>query len=160
MTDKNVDKRLFFTLYVEILRAGTEFLWAVEEFRGEGDLIDALESDETRRLRAESASSPLRLAVGRALRLLCTPETGEMNSYTQDQRMETDARLLSGYRRELVGDAEEMCAVVSRYTVRVLDRIQELFVSDGEASRERNGRGEDLALDLEGCMPPPSEISL
>jgi hypothetical protein len=119
-----------------------------------------LESDETRRLRAESASSPLRLAVGRALRLLCTPETGEMNSYTQDQRMETDARLLSGYRRELVGDAEEMCAVVSRYTVRVLDRIRELFVSDGEASRERNGRGEDLALDLEGCMPPPSEISL
>jgi hypothetical protein len=160
MTDKNVDKRLFFTLYVEILRAGTEFLWAVEEFRGEGDLIDALESDETRRLRAESASSPLRLAVGRALRLLCTPETGEMNSYTQDQRMETDARLLSGYRRELVGDAEEMCAVVSRYTVRVLDRIRELFVSDGEASRERNGRGEDLALDLEGCMPPPSEIAL
>lgn len=160
MTDKNVDKRLFFTLYVEILRAGTEFLWAVEEFRGEGDLIDALESDETRRLRAESASSPLRLAVGRALRLLCTPETGEMNSYTQDQRMETDARLLSGYRRELVGDAEEMCAVVSRYTVRVLDRIRELFVSDGEGSRERNGRGEDLALDLEGCMPPPSEISL
>jgi hypothetical protein len=160
MTDKNVDKRLFFTLYVEILRAGTEFLWAVEEFRGEGDLIDALESDETRRLRAESASSPLRLAVGRALRLLCTPETGEMNSYTQDQRMETDARLLSGYRRELVGDAEEMCAVVSRYTVRVLDRIRELFVSDGEASRERNGRGEDLALDLEDCMPPPSEISL
>ena len=160
MTDKNVDKRLFFTLYVEILRAGTEFLWAVEEFRGEGDLIDALESDETRRLRAESASSPLRLAVGRALRLLCTPETGEMNSYTQDQRMETDARLLSGYRRELVGDAEEMCAVVSRYTVRVLDRIRELFVSDGEDSRERNGRGEDLALDLEGCMPPPSEISL
>ncbi len=160
MTDKNVDKRLFFTLYVEILRAGTEFLWAVEEFRGEGDLIDALESDETRRLRAESASSPLRLAVGRALRLLCTPETGEMNSFTQDQRMETDARLLSGYRRELVGDAEEMCAVVSRYTVRVLDRIRELFVSDGEASRERNGRGEDLALDLEGCMPPPSEISL
>jgi hypothetical protein len=160
MTDKNVDKRLFFTLYVEILRAGTEFLWAVEEFRGEGDLIDALESDETRRLRAESASSPLRLAVGRALRLLCTPETGEMNSYTQDQRMETDARLLSGYRRELVGDAEEMCAVVSRYTVRVLDRIRELFVSDGEASRERNGRGEDLALDLEDCMPPPSEIAL
>ena len=160
MTDKNVDKRLFFTLYVEILRAGTEFLWAVEEFRGEGDLIDALESDETRRLRAESASSPLRLAVGRALRLLCTPETGEMNSFTQDQRMETDARLLSGYRRELVGDAEEMCAVVSRYTVRVLDRIRELFVSDGEASRERNGRGEDLALDLEDCMPPPSEISL
>ena len=160
MTDKNVDKRLFFTLYVEILRAGTEFLWAVEEFRGEGDLIDALESDETRRLRAESASSPLRLAVGRALRLLCTPETGEMNSYTQDQRMETDVRLLSGYRRELVGDAEEMCAVVSRYTVRVLDRIRELFVSDGEASRERNGRGEDLALDLEDCMPPPSEISL
>jgi hypothetical protein len=160
MTDKNVDKRLFFTLYVEILRAGTEFLWAVEEFRGEGDLIDALESDETRRLRAESASSPLRLAVGRALRLLCTPETGEMNSFTQDQRMETDARLLSGYRRELVGDAEEMCAVVSRYTVRVLDRIRELFVSDGEASRERNGRGEDLALDLEGCMPPPSEIAL
>lgn len=160
MTDKNVDKRLFFTLYVEILRAGTEFLWAVEEFRGEGDLIDALESDETRRLRAESASSPLRLAVGRALRLLCTPETGEMNSYTQDQRMETDARLLSGYRRELVGDAEEMCAVVSRYTVRVLDRIRELFVSDGEASRDGNGRGEDLALDLEDCMPPPSEISL
>lgn len=160
MTDKNVDKRLFFTLYVEILRAGTEFLWAVEEFRGEGDLIDALESDETRRLRAESASSPLRLAVGRALRLLCTPETGEMNSFTQDQRMETDARLLSGYRRELVGDAEEMCAVVSRYTVRVLDRIRELFVSDGEASRERNGRGEDLALDLEDCMPPPSEIAL
>ena len=96
MTDKNVDKRLFFTLYVEILRAGTEFLWAVEEFRGEGDLIDALESDETRRLRAESASSPLRLAVGRALRLLCTPETGEMNSFTQDQRMETGGKHLIG----------------------------------------------------------------
>ena len=160
MTDKNVDKRLFFTLYVEILRAGTEFLWAVEEFRGEGDLIDALESDETRRLRAESASSPLRLAVGRALRLLCTPETGEMNSYTQDQRMETDARLLSGYRRELVGDAEEMRSVVTRYTVRVLDRIRELFVSDGEASGRRGDLGEDLALDLEDCMPPPSEIAL
>ena len=63
MTDKNVDKRLFFTLYMEILRAGTEFLWAVEEFRGEGELIDALESDETRRLRAESASSPLRTST-------------------------------------------------------------------------------------------------
>ena len=160
MTDKNVDKRLFFTLYVEILRAGTEFLWAVEEFRGEGDLIEALESDETRRLRAESASAPLRLAVGRALRLLCTPETGEMNSYTQDQRMETDARLLSGYRRELVGDAEEMRSVVTRYTVRVLDRIRELFVSDGEASGRRGDLGEDLALDLEDCMPPPSEIAL
>lgn len=158
MTDKNVDKRLFFTLYVEILRAGTEFLWAVEEFRGEGDLIDALESDETRRLRAESASSPLRLAVGRALRLLCTPETGEMNSFTQDQRMETDARLLSGYRRELVGDAEEMRSVVTRYTVRVLDRIRELFVSDGEASGRRGDLGEDLALDLDGCMPPPEVL--
>ena len=160
MTDKNVDKRLFFTLYMEILRAGTEFLWAVEEFRGEGELIDALESDETRRLRAESASSPLRLAVGRALRLLCTPETGEMNSFTQDQRMETDARLLSGYRRELVGDAEEMRAVVTRYTVRVLDRIRELFVADKEASGGRCDLGEDLAFDLEGCMPPPDGFSL
>ena len=160
MTDKNVDKRLFFTLYMEILRAGTEFLWAVEEFRGEGELIDALESDETRRLRAESASSPLRLAVGRALRLLCTPETGEMNSFTQDQRMETDARLLSGYRRELVGDAEEMRAVVTRYTVRVLDRIRELFVADKAASGGRCDLGEDLAFDLEGCMPPPDGFSL
>ena len=76
MTDKNVDKRLFFTLYVEILRAGTEFLWAVEEFRGEGDLIDALESDETRRLRAESASSPLRLAVGGRFACFAPPKRG------------------------------------------------------------------------------------
>ena len=160
MTDKNVDKRLFFTLYMEILRAGTEFLWTVEEFRGEGELIDVLESDETRRLRAESASSPLRLAVGRALRLLCTPETGEMNSYTQEQRMERDARLLSGYKRELVGDAEEMRSVVLRYSRRVLDRIGELFVSDGDASLGEKGKGEDLALDLEDCMPPPAAFPL
>ena len=162
MTDKNVDKRLLFTLYMEIASKGMELKWAAEEWARTHALWVGkdLESAEAQSRRMESASMPLRQCIRRMLRLLRTPETGEPNSFTLEHGLETDIQLLRNYRTSLEGTYTEVTVAVDTYTAQIFARLEELFMEhlDGGASKEKFG--ENLTMDLSGALPRESGIAV
>ena len=155
MTDRNIDRRLLFTLYMDLATKSLEMKWAAEEWSRTNAFWQdkVIESTVEQNLRMESATMPVRQCIARITNLLLRPDTKEPNTFTIENALETDVRLLSGYRSSLGGTYEDVLAATDVYVARIFARIEQLFLDVDAHRHVKEEFGENLTLDLSEVLP-------
>ena len=150
MTDRNVDKRLFLPLYLELLQKLFEVRWVAQDLGRTntfwGDT--PLEETEEQGRKMAAACLPALGTVERMLRLLVTPENREINSFVRENGMEEDVLLLTGLRSLLEQGAgyRELDTAADRYAEKIFDRLQALYCLPKEDDTPHFG--ENLTFDF------------